>query len=402
MSLEVVILDYRKMSREELISQLEYLKTQRAFSYEDRMKLAILDESPFTIWASDRNCKIRLWEGKCEALYGYSKTQAIGKDYVDLFVSEDEQVAARKDQLSIIDENAIFHNIANDRGKHGNTLRLITNCFRIKDPVSNEYWNAEMGLIIDYLEQEKKRLEQTITESQLIKSCVSQFIEITKQYKEQFLNRKKSISAAIRTTEKSAVSIRRRNEFKEKIKPIQELLRKIEESLESLILEYCSKMKSCDSYEKCENVRRGFVENYNKTLDDFEDIIIDVEEISTLFNSDTSIVQFQDAIIKEAGIKNGELINRFHELYRKIESEIADYKSLDADPSSERFAKWKELQDSLVEYKRQIDNFTGSISTDVLAAKTEQQLTRIQQRMEDDYEEIDKGFKIIKQNLKGE
>lgn len=390
------------MTREELISYLEYLMTQRAFSYEDRMKLAILDESPFTIWASDRNCKIRLWEGKCEALYGYSKTQAIGKDYVDLFVSEDEQVAARKDQLSIIDENAVFHNIANDKGKHGNTLRLITNCFRIKDPISNEYWNAEMGLIIDYLEQEKKRLEHTITESQLIKSCVSQFIEITKQYKEHFQNRKKSISTAIRTTEKAAVSMRRRNEFKERINPIQELLKKIEESLESLIIEYCSKMKSCDSYEKCENVRREFVDNYNNTLDNFEDIIVDIEEISTLFNSDTSIVQFQDAIIKEAGIKNSELTNKFHELYRKVESEIADYKSLNADPSSERFVIWKEMQDSLEEYKRQIINFTSSICTDVLSAKTEQQLTIVQQRMEVEYEEIEISFKKIEQNLKGE
>lgn len=147
------------MTKEELITYIKELESKRAFTYEDQMKLEILDNSPFTVWASDRNCIIKLWMGQCESLYGFSSKEVIGKDFVDLFVAKDEKVAARRDQINIIDNGAIFHNIANDIGKNGNTLQLITNCRRIIDPVSGECWNAEMGLIIDYLEQEKDRLK---------------------------------------------------------------------------------------------------------------------------------------------------------------------------------------------------------------------------------------------------
>ena len=78
------------MTKEELIAKLTEFENQRAFTFEDQMKLAILNKSPFTIWASDRDYKITLWEGQCEALYGYSREFAIGKDYVSLFVAPDE------------------------------------------------------------------------------------------------------------------------------------------------------------------------------------------------------------------------------------------------------------------------------------------------------------------------
>ena len=75
------MIDYENLTREELIELLKDLETKRAFSFEDQMKLLILDESPFTIWASDRNCKITFWSGKCESLYGYTASQAMGQDY---------------------------------------------------------------------------------------------------------------------------------------------------------------------------------------------------------------------------------------------------------------------------------------------------------------------------------
>lgn len=46
--------------------------------------------------------------GQCEALYGYKSEDVLGKDFVDLFVAVDEQKAAREDQISIIDDGAVF------------------------------------------------------------------------------------------------------------------------------------------------------------------------------------------------------------------------------------------------------------------------------------------------------
>ena len=58
------------MSKEELLNHINEMKKKRAFTYEDQLKLSFIDSSPFTLWASDRNCKIKFWSGKCESLYG--------------------------------------------------------------------------------------------------------------------------------------------------------------------------------------------------------------------------------------------------------------------------------------------------------------------------------------------
>ena len=42
-------LNYDEMTKEELIQYIKECKEKRAFTYEDRMKLAFLDSSPFTL-----------------------------------------------------------------------------------------------------------------------------------------------------------------------------------------------------------------------------------------------------------------------------------------------------------------------------------------------------------------
>ena len=43
-------LNYDEMTKEELIQYIKECKEKRAFTYEDQMKLAFLDSSPFTLW----------------------------------------------------------------------------------------------------------------------------------------------------------------------------------------------------------------------------------------------------------------------------------------------------------------------------------------------------------------
>ncbi len=210
-------MDYSAMSKEQLIDHLEKLREERAFTYEDRMKLLILDHSPFTVWASDRDCIIKLWMGQCEALYGYSSREAIGKDYVDLFVAEDEKIAARRDQIEIVDNDKVFHNIANDVAKNGNSVQLITNCRRIQDPDTGEFWNAEMALVVNYFEEEKELLRGRIEESQRIKASIAKFIENKKKVQEEFERRKSLVNDSMRKCEENATRLRKRTECKAKI-----------------------------------------------------------------------------------------------------------------------------------------------------------------------------------------
>ena len=206
-----------------------------------------------------------------------------GKDFVDLFVAEDEKKAAREDQLKIIDSGEIFHNIANDIAKNGNTLRLLTNCWRMKAPNSDEYWNIEMGLIVDFFYQEMERLEEIISESRLYKARVTQFIELTKQLRKQFAERKKVFNDSIRDCDRKSVIAKKRTEFKKRTEPIKAELTSIERRIMDLIDTYLCKIQSSGSASDCEELTYKFKQSYEDLLDAFEDIVTDFQELNEEF-----------------------------------------------------------------------------------------------------------------------
>ena len=270
-------MDYNKMSKKELIGYIQKLINQRAFTYEDQMKLAILDKSPFTIWASDRDCKIKLWTGKCEELYGHSSKTALERDFVDFFVAPDEQRAARIDCVDIIDKGTLFHNIANDKGRYG-TIELLTNCFRVKDVRTGEYLQAEMGLIISFLEQERERLITIIEESKKIEGLIKNFLAIVQKKKKKFKNKRKAIYSAIKDAEKKAIKDKKRTEFKKKTTPFFSQIIKIRDDLSQIVLDLLEKIQGCATSDACKNVIEKLEHHYDETDTKFIEIKLDVDE----------------------------------------------------------------------------------------------------------------------------
>lgn len=320
------MVDYHEMTRDELINYIEELKKHRAFSEEDRYLLKILDNSPFTIWGSDRECIIRFWAGQCETLYGYDKSSAIGKDFVDLFVAEDEQKAAREDQLKIIDNGEVFHNIANDHAKNGNTLRLLTNCWRMKAQDSDEYLNIEMGLIIDFFYQEMERLEQIISESRLYKARVTQFIDLTKQIRHQYSERRKNFNKTILECRRQAVLTKKSTEFKPQAEHYRSLLKNFDERLNTLIESYYQRVHESGSSVRCEELTDCFKEEYDVLLDDFADEVINFEEIASLYTPD-GVVLGKDTVLKECAIEFEKLYRKAFELQLDINHRSDTYKA---------------------------------------------------------------------------
>src|SRR5216683_4329787 len=96
-----------------------------------QLKLAIFDRLPMPIWACDRDCRIVFWNSAAARLYGYSAEEAIGHNFVDLFVNEAEKEQARIDCVDIIDNDRPIRNMADDIDKHGNTRKLVTQCFAV-------------------------------------------------------------------------------------------------------------------------------------------------------------------------------------------------------------------------------------------------------------------------------
>jgi len=134
---------------------------QKSISSEDELILKIMKLMPFSIWACDRNFIIKLWSGRCETFYGYNKEEAVGKNYLELFVAEDEKYISKTDCISIIDKDMKFYNCyAEDETKENTKLKLLTNCLRVKH--NDEYLQAEMGLEVSDFEEKKEIYKNTL------------------------------------------------------------------------------------------------------------------------------------------------------------------------------------------------------------------------------------------------
>lgn len=381
---------YDSYSKESLIQLLLELEQKRAFSYEDQLKLTILDKSPFTIWASDRNCIIRMWEGQCESMYGRKKEDVLGKDFVDLFVARDEQVAARRDQLEIIDNGKEFHNIANDQGRNGNTLQLITNCFRIKNPQTGEYWNAEMGVAIDYYEEEKKQLARNIEEGRLIQTLISDFGETQRQYREQFIDRKEALLAAIRTGERDAARQNKLVEYRNQVQSIKTKVLQIEENLDAAIAEYYRTMRNCTASSACSEIKTKFNSVQRKILNEFDDLVLELEIIDFDVTNQSSVVSLKDEVMKSTTAKNSRLESLAHEIWLYAEDEITEYRSLGAITSeSVRLTKLIEKRDQIITLKNEIHTIGDEIYSQLTTATTEDMILSIKASMEEQYGDLE-------------
>lgn len=141
---------------EELVALRQYvakLKRRRAVSREDRLKLAILDSAPVSMWACTKNFEIVLWACDCEKIYGHRMEDAVGKNYLELFVDEPEREQSKIDCTRIIDEDYVQKNfLAYDKAQNRQRRTMLTNCFRVWDEDNGEHLQAEMALEIGDLQ----------------------------------------------------------------------------------------------------------------------------------------------------------------------------------------------------------------------------------------------------------
>ena len=383
------------MSKEELIQYIEELKNERAFSEEDRFLLEIIDNSPFTIWASDRDCKIRFWEGQCETLYGYKKRQVIGEDFVDLFVAEDEQKAAREDQLKIIDHGEIFHNIANDHAKNGNTLRLLTNCWRMKGPNTDEYWNVEMGLIVDFFYQEMERLEEIISESRLYKARITQFVDLTKQMRHQYTERKKSFNEEIRECHRKAVLAKKGQEFNKSAESAKKMLKELDKRLIDLINQYLQSVQGCSSSERCEELTESFKEEFDELIGNFEDGVILFEEMAIKFTPD-GVVLGKDTVFKETSVEFEKHYGVAFDLKLSINQRIDRYKAqVTANRDSKVLRHYTELLKKVEAIIKRMKTVQDKVFKDIGTAQTYDSVNEIRAYMHDQYNEIENELTVL-------
>ncbi|MFC3578488.1 PAS domain-containing sensor histidine kinase [Streptomyces yaanensis] len=112
---------------------------------------ALLDQIPVSFWMSrgrDGGYEIVLWNAAASRIYGYTKQEAIGSSFLDLFVDEPQKDQAREDADRIIAGVPLVvpavNCIAVDRDRHGNPVALLTNAFRVE--FEGESFQAELAV----------------------------------------------------------------------------------------------------------------------------------------------------------------------------------------------------------------------------------------------------------------
>jgi len=148
-----------RKSEEELLTEVRLLQERVSYlekhslTREQKLKLAIVDRLPFTVWACDRNFRIVLWSGRSAEIYQAPPEKALGTNYLELFVDPPERAQSREDCLKIIDEDMVQNNfLAYDRAQDGSRRAMLTNCFRIFDEETKQYLQAEVSVEISDLQ----------------------------------------------------------------------------------------------------------------------------------------------------------------------------------------------------------------------------------------------------------
>lgn len=150
-------------SLEEIISKknLEIEQAKReGLSKEDKTKLSFFNNlsDNIAVWAArgrEDNYEIVFWNGGAENIYGYSKDEAVSKNFIQLFISDIQKSDAQKDCDAIIETGTPYkNNIATDYNRRRKQITLITNTFRIDDyEREGKYLQGEIGLDVSDLQE---------------------------------------------------------------------------------------------------------------------------------------------------------------------------------------------------------------------------------------------------------
>lgn len=115
--------------------------------------IEVLHRGQLAVWVADNadaQYAIRHWSKGAESLYGFTRAEAIGKNYVDLFVNPKEQAEAYDTHRRIVEDDEEFgwNYAAYDISKDGNVHTVLGNSFRVWDPAFDRYLYAEIGIDI--------------------------------------------------------------------------------------------------------------------------------------------------------------------------------------------------------------------------------------------------------------
>lgn len=157
---------FHNIDAKELTKIFLELKKRRAYTWKDRMLLQMIDKTPnLTFWASDRNYKVRLWEGQCNDVY---RKDYEGQPFYE-FISPLERINAMQDSMLIINskESEVGTHLKSFENYYTKDVvgayvevEMITNSVQLIDIDNDEVYYGEVGLHLNLEDVKKRYVEQ--------------------------------------------------------------------------------------------------------------------------------------------------------------------------------------------------------------------------------------------------
>ena len=175
------------LSPDDIASLIILIKNKRALAWKDRAILQMVDKSPLTFWASDKDYNVVLWTETCKEVY---HREMLGYPFYEM-ISIFERPQAMKDSISVIeaDENKLGPLLADFRNYYtsdlegkSTTFNLVTNSMQLINDETGEKYYGEIGLPIDLA----KAMEEHDLRQKRFAKEVSEFNEAVEQLQRKY------------------------------------------------------------------------------------------------------------------------------------------------------------------------------------------------------------------------
>lgn len=144
--------------------------------------LELVSRLPVGVWAAsgeEQEFAVRLWSPGAERLYGLSKDEVLGQNYIDKFVNRLERRQAILDHRTVETARQPYRNLARDRRGDQTARLMLTQGVALWHPVLRHYLQGEITVdATDVPGKDRNWLEQVLT-PEAMRRLLDHFTEMT-------------------------------------------------------------------------------------------------------------------------------------------------------------------------------------------------------------------------------
>lgn len=144
--------------------------------------LELISRVPVAVWAASgkqHDFAVQLWSPGAEKLYGFSKQDVFGKNYIEKFVNRLERRQAILDHETLEDTRLPYRNLARDQRSDKTSRLMLTQGIALWHPVLRHYLQGEITVdATDVPGKDRSWLEQVLT-PESVRSLLEHFTKMT-------------------------------------------------------------------------------------------------------------------------------------------------------------------------------------------------------------------------------